>query len=264
EWFHYIKDLIYYEYLQSTEGQYPVLKLTQKAKDVLFKKEIVYLSSPVQTIIAKEPVIYQEHPYEKNLFENLKQLRNEMAHRENVPAYVIFSDSTLIDLATYLPLVHDDLAKISGFGAFKIEKYGPQFLQLIQEYCKKNSLESRIQLKQPKRERKQTVSSKTNNINATHKLSFAMYKEGKTISEIAEARNLSSQTIENHLSLYVASGELVIDEMVDKEKQKAISKAVEEFGNKSLRLLKENLPLEISYADIRMVLASLKSNDDLL
>ena len=257
EWFHYIKELIYYEYLQSTEGQYPVLKLTPKAKNVLFKKEIVYLSAPVQTIIAREPVIYQEHPYEKNLFENLKQLRNEMAHRENVPAYIIFSDSTLMDLATYLPLAHDDLAKISGFGTFKIEKYGSPFLQIVQEYCKKYLLETRIQLKQPKRERKQKSSPNPGRANSTHKLSFDMYKEGKAIPEIAKARNLSTQTIENHLSFYVESGELSINEMVDKEKQKAISNAIELCGNKSLKLLKENLPEGISYGDIRMVLAAL-------
>ena len=58
-----------------TDGQYPVLKLTEKSKDVLYKKENVYLSAPVNIVIAKEPVIYQQHPYEKELFENLKNLR---------------------------------------------------------------------------------------------------------------------------------------------------------------------------------------------
>ena len=84
-----------------------------------------------------------------------------------------------------------------------------------------------------------------------------MYKEGKTISEIAKARNLSAQTIENHLVFYIISGELSIDEMIDKEKQKVILNAIELHGNKSLKLLKENLPEEISYGDIRMVSCSL-------
>ncbi len=262
EWFYYTKDLVYFEYLQVSEGQYPVLKLTQKAKDVLYKKEPVYLSSPVQTVIAKEPVIYQQHSYEKDLFEILKRLRNEISHTENVPAYVIFSDSTLLDLATYLPLVHKDLSKISGFGAFKIEKYGPRFLHAIQEFCNKNSLKTRIQLKQPKRERKQTSSQKPVKASETQKLSFNMYKEGNTFSEIAAARNFSTQTIENHLSFYVGIGELSIDEMVNKEKQSAITKAAKLLGFNSLKILKENLPSEISYSDIRMVLASLKDSNE--
>lgn len=257
EWYHYIKELIYYEYLESTGGQYPVLKLTQKAKDVLYKKETVYLTAPLKTIIAKEPVIYQQHPFEKALFEELRKLRNKIAHEENVPAYVIFSDSTLLDLSTYLPLMQHDLAAISGFGTFKIEKYGLEFLQLIQNYCKENKLGSKIDLKQTKRERKQKLTNKTK-ANETQKISFDMYKAGKAISEIAEARNFSIQTIENHLCFYITKGDLSIDMIVSAEKQKTISKAFELYGKQKLKTLKENLPEEVSYADIKMVLAALK------
>jgi ATP-dependent DNA helicase RecQ len=96
-------------------------------------------------------VIYQQHDYEKELFEELKKLRNRIAHEENVPAYLIFSDSTLLDLATYLPLSKNDLPKISGFGAYKIERYGMPFLEKIQDYCNDHSLSTRIELKQPAR-----------------------------------------------------------------------------------------------------------------
>jgi len=57
----------------------------------------------------------------------LKKLRNKIAHEENVPAYIIFSDSTLLDLATYLPISNSDLPNISGFGAYKTEHYGAPF-----------------------------------------------------------------------------------------------------------------------------------------
>lgn len=157
EWIHYIKELIHYDYLRPTETEYPVLKLTEKSRTVLFEKEKVYLSAPVQVIIAKEPVVYQQYPYEKELFDSLKKLRNRMAHEENVPAYIIFSDSSLMDLATYLPLSEKDLPKISGFGAFKTQKYGPPFLEAVQDYCASNGLDTRIHLKQPKKERKQAA-----------------------------------------------------------------------------------------------------------
>ena len=106
----------------------------------------------------------------------------------NVPPYVIFSDSTLMDLATYLPLAKDDLGKISGFGAFKIEKYGQQFLSLVQEYCNTQNLETRIALKQPKRERKQTSmpdeKPATERSSETKRLTLQMYKAGKTIDQM--------------------------------------------------------------------------------
>jgi len=260
EWFHYTKELINYEYLQQTDGQYPVLKLTDKARDVLYKKQNVYLSSPVNIVIAKEPVIYQQHPYEQLLFDNLKEFRRKIAHEENLPAYIIFSDSTLLDLATYLPLSENDLLKISGFGTIKLQKYGPQFLSVVQQYCTQHNLKTRIQLKQPKRERREKSSSAGDKINSTFQSSYNLYRQGKLISEIAEERKLSVQTIESHLSYFISEGELSVDELVNKNKQKAIIKVAELHGIKSLKMLKDNLNEEVSYGDIRMVLASMNKD----
>ncbi len=257
EWLHYTKELINYEYLQQTDGQYPVLRLTEKGKAVLFKKEKVYLSAPVNIEIAKEPVVFQQHPYEKELFDNLKQLRNKFAREENVPSYIIFSDSTLLDLATYLPLSEKDLFKISGFGTFKAEKYGKSFLELTQDYCNEHKLQTRIHLKEAKGGRKQTTAERSDRRPSdTKQVSYQMYKEGKTIAEIAEERNLSANTIETHLSYYISTGELDINELVEADKYVAVKKAAEIFGTESLRILKENLPEKISYGDIRMVLAA--------
>ena len=67
-----------------------------------------------------------------------------------------------MDMSTYLPLLRNDLTKISGFGAFKLEKYGAPFLPMVQDYCRDHQLETLIHLKQPKRERKQKNHSKKN------------------------------------------------------------------------------------------------------
>jgi ATP-dependent DNA helicase RecQ len=259
EWMHYVKDLIHYGYLLQSDGQYPVLKLTEKAKDVLYKKENVYLSSPINIVIAKEPVIYQQHPYEKELFENLKSIRSKLAHEENLPAYIIFSDSTLLDLATYLPLSKNDLLKISGFGAVKLERYGQQFLNVVQQYCASHNFQTRINLKQPKRERRsKPTTGAASKVNSTFKVSLDLYKQGKSIDAIAEERKLSKQTIESHLSYFIAEGELSVDDFVPKDKQELILEATELFGVTSLKTLKENLPEEINYGEIRMVVAWMK------
>ena len=258
EWLHYTKELINYNYLQPSEGQFPVLRLTEKAKAVLFQKEKVYLSAPVHIEIAKEPQVYQEHPYEKELFENLKQLRNKIAREENVPAYIIFSDSTLLDLATYLPLNLDDILKISGFGSFKAEKYGKPFLEMVQDYCYAYKLQTQIGLKQSKREKKAKIADRPSE---TQRITFQMYHEGKTVAEIAEERNFSVNTIESHLSYYISHGELSIDNFIAEYKQQAIKKAAETFGRDSLRILKDNLPEEISYGEIKMGLSAMEKDN---
>jgi ATP-dependent DNA helicase RecQ len=259
EWLHYTRELINYDYLKQSDGQYPTLQLADKGKKVLFQKEKVYLSAPVNIEIANEPEIYQQHAYEKELFENLKLLRNKIAREENVPSYIIFSDSTLLDLATYLPVTSTDLLKISGFGAFKAEKYGAPFLEVVQDYCIAHKLQTRINLKQAKRERKQTFAV-TERASDTKRLTLQMYREGKTISEIAEERNLSANTIETHLSFYIAKQELQLSDFVESRKQQTIQRAAETFGTGSLKILKDNLPEEISYGEIRMVLAAMSAN----
>lgn len=88
------------------------------------------------------------------MFDELKKLRNQLAHEENVPAYIIFSDSSLLDLATYLPLTEEDLFKMSGFGTYKVERYGQLFLEKIQDYCNDHQLVSQVALKKPKKKRK--------------------------------------------------------------------------------------------------------------
>lgn len=253
EWIHYTRELLASGYLEMSDGQYPLLKLTEKSKAVLFKGEKVYLHAPIQIVTAKEPVIYQQHAYEKELFENLKKLRNKMAHEENVPAYLIFSDSSLIDLATYLPLVENDLSKISGFGVFKIEKYGQPFLEMVQDYCNEHGLDTRIELKQPKRERKTNATRERET--DTKKASLDLFKQGMSIESIAEYRKLSPNTIETHLAYYVSKSELELSSLVPADKIELIEAAIKRYRKSSLRQLKENLPEEISYGEIKMVVA---------
>jgi ATP-dependent DNA helicase RecQ len=258
EWMHYLKELLHYGYLQPSDGEFPVIKLTEKSNAVLFKNETVFLSAPLQITIAKEPVIYQQHDYEKGLFEELKKLRNRIAHEENVPAYLIFSDSTLLDLATYLPLSKNDLPKISGFGAFKIERYGEPFLEKIQDYCNDHSLHTRMELKQPPRTKKSTskITAPRERASDTKKISYDMYRSGKTIADIATERELAITTIETHLSYYVSTRELDINLFVPADKQELIIRAINKYGRLSLKLLKDHLPEEISYMEIRMTLAA--------
>lgn len=257
EWKFYVKELLHAGYLQHSNDEYPVLKLGQKSNAVLFSGEKVFLAKPAEMKIAKEPEIYQQHSYDKALFELLKNLRNTIAHNENVPSYIIFSDSSMLDLATYLPLGIHDLQKISGFGEFKISKYGQNFLSVVQDYCSVNKLESRIELKSPKRERGKVAQREQNS--DTKRLSLQMFKQGQSVDQIAMQRKLSTNTIESHLAFFVSRGELLLNDLVSIEKQQSIKKAVDTYGKDSLKLLKENLPPEVSYGEIRLTIVDVEN-----
>ena len=138
-------------YLRKSEGQYPLLQLTAKSSDVLQGTQSVWLTKSKETIAITTPA---QLPHETELFNQLKILRKVIADSENVPSYIVLSDATLIELATYLPQSKEEFSKISGFGEVKLEKYGKQFWQVVNEYCQSKGLTSRINLKKPKRHAK--------------------------------------------------------------------------------------------------------------
>lgn len=257
DWFDYFKDLISQGYLKKTEGDYPVVALTEKSNAVLKGEEKVALIE----LTAKEPKKFSlvkdiSHPYLPDLFDTLKSVRTKFAKTENVPPYIIFSDASLVEMATYLPLNLTEMQKISGVGESKLQKYGDDFLFEIVQYCQNNNLESRINLKSPKREQKKTRQS---NLNGTYTESLRMYQSSKTVAEIAKARDLTRNTIENHLARFVPTGEINLEDLVPKQKIEPIREAILQFQeNGALSPIKEFLGDDFSYGEIKAVLAAMQ------
>jgi ATP-dependent DNA helicase RecQ len=158
-------------------------------------------------------------------------------------------------MAEYLPQSPEELIKISGFGKARLESYGPQFLKIIQQYCKEYNLLSRIAEKSPKRQRKETTGLKEPKID-TKAETYKLYKEGIPVNDIAKTRNLTIQTIEGHLAYYVQRGEINIEELISQEKLMLIEPVIKDFNGGSITSVKEQLGNTISFGEIRLVIAS--------
>jgi ATP-dependent DNA helicase RecQ len=176
---------------------------------------------------------------------------------ENEVIYMVANQATLKEIATYLPLSKKDLLQITGFGKAKAEKYGDEIIEAVEEYCSRNGIESNMSAL-PSKAKKEKLQKEKNNAakTDTKTLSFNLYKEGKNIAAIAAERNLTIGTIEGHLIPFISSGQIEIGELVTVKKQLAILGAVAVHGALSHKTLIENLPADISYNDIRMVLAA--------
>ncbi|MBL6450014.1 DNA helicase RecQ [Fulvivirga sp. 29W222] len=245
-WNHYIRDLLYLGFLSKTNTQFPVLKLTEKSLSVLRGEEKVMLFKIQETVyqtIEKQ----QELPMEASLFDRLKLLRKKLAVSENVPPYIIFSDATLKELATYMPCNMEDLQEISGFGAVKLEKYGEVFLEEVVEYCSLRGLKSQMDKKQKKRKRKSNLKT------PTKMESLRFFREGKSTEEIAKVRELSVSTIESHLSDCVQEGLLDILEVMPQSLIDEIAPVIIENTIPGLKPVKEKLRNDITYGQIRAV-----------
>ncbi|SFT90389.1 ATP-dependent DNA helicase RecQ [Selenomonas sp. GACV-9] len=114
------------DYLALTESQYPVLTLQPSAYAVLKGQEKVYQALP-----KAEP---EKAPAAPELFDYLRTLRKEIAARDHIPPYVVFSDATLRDMCLVQPDTLDEMLNVKGIGELKLEKYGAAFLQCIKEH----------------------------------------------------------------------------------------------------------------------------------
>ena len=199
---------------------------------------------------ASEQKMESIHPL---LHQKLRKIRDAICSKADLPIYIVAGTNTLDEMCRYLPQSLSELRKISGFGDAKTEKYGQQFLDVILNYCNENNLSSLIHEKTPKRERKR-AGEKKNKID-TKAESFKLYKDGKQIEEIAKERGFARQTIEGHLAHYVSTGEINITDLISKEKILLIEPVAKTFSGQSLTPIKEKLGHEITFGEIKLVLA---------
>jgi hypothetical protein len=200
-----------------------------------------------------------DSPHPK-LYMQLKDLRDKLCNKYNLAIYMVASSSTLNELVQYLPQSIESLKLISGFGEVKIQKYGLQFIEIIQRYCLENNLQSKTQKKPDQIQKAEGLkTSKANSKEA----SFLLFKEGKSISEIAAVRGFTIGTIETHLISYVSLGLIKVEDLVSKDKVELIRKALADTDQTlGLSLVKEKLGESISYGEIKMVKATIKNLEE--
>ncbi len=227
-------------YLHLTEDEYPVVKLQEKAVFVVKNQEKVF-----QRIHRKVEAMEADF----TLFEHLRSLRKEISLREQVPPYIIFNDSTLREMSEYYPTDLAAFSRIKGVGQSKLDKYGEEFIKLIQDYVREND----IVIPQMSNNLEMKV-SKAPEI-ASHVITFNIYKEGKTISEIVAKRGLKLPTIQDHITRCYNEGmDVNLDNFIPKEYEKLILDTIEKVGAEKLKPIKEALPSQVDYMAIKAVL----------
>jgi len=130
-----IGHLILSGYLRKTVEQYPIIKLTPTSKDALCQdaKLLMKISTkPKDDVPTKAHAI---KPVDSTLLSALKELRLSVAKEQNVPAFVIFHDSTLTDMCMKRPITLAEFKDVSGIGSVKAEKYGQRFMDIIKNFA---------------------------------------------------------------------------------------------------------------------------------
>ena len=226
--------------LKFTVEDFFVLKNTFAVPD--FVVNAYSKTSSKQKLTTRQPELYRK----------LMLLRNQLCEPHDLPIYLVAGSQTLNEMSDYLPQNDKDLLRISGFGPAKVEKYGKAFLDVILSFCKENNLSSLMDEKEKTKEKKEKKP-----VGETMRISLAMYKDGRTIDEIAFTRNLNMTTIVTHLERYVISGELDINDFINAEKREKASELIRK-GTETGSIY-EMLSAFLNYTEVKMFMAWLRS-----
>lgn len=135
-----IKELLALGYLQATLDKYALLGMTPKAETFLREESAITMKFAPQKELRPKKAAVRKAPHGKAedldaasfaLFERLRSLRMELARRQKVPPYMIFSDKTLVDMCLRRPADREQMLAVSGVGEAKYEKYGAAFLEAL-------------------------------------------------------------------------------------------------------------------------------------
>lgn len=245
EWRDYVHQLINLGYLEVAHDQHNVLRLTPASQRVLFEKEQVEL---VKMTTVKERLTTEKAKAKASapksgrqrvrdeLFEELRQLRKQLAQERGVPPYLVFSDATLEEMSATRPMNDLDMQRVSGVGQRKLQLYGDIFQEAIRDYVRRNS---------------------TQVAGGTVLVTYEFYKEKLSVEEIARERNLSPATVYSHFEELLKNGyEIDIFRYISKAEAERVWKSrryVEQPAK--LKDLYELMNKEIPYEKIRLALA---------
>jgi len=197
QWRSFFRQLIAQGYLRIDSERYGALRLTQKARPVLRGEEKIrarkYSANDSNTKKARNKET-NLRAIDQTLYDALKLTRLTIAQQQDVPAFVIFGDKTLIELARKRPLSESSFLAINGVGESKLERYGESFIEIIKAHPLPELLNN----------------SFTDTVNET----LCLYQNGMKVEDIAKERGVVISTVLSHLTEGIEAGMLKARDIV--------------------------------------------------
>ncbi len=222
-WKSVIRQALIYQYLEKDIENVGVLKISKKGNDFLKKPHPIELARDHDFTSEGEEEESIERPaansksYDEKLFEMLKVLRKKVAKEKDLPPYVIFQDPSLEEMATTYPTTKEELASVNGVGMGKVNKFGKEFLDLIQTYVEENDIETASDI---------VVKSSVNK--SKIKIFIIQQIDRKVeLDEIAESKSVTFDELLTEIENICYSGtklnlDYYIDAVLDEDKQQQI------------------------------------------
>ncbi len=255
QWLHLGRQFVQKELLQQ-DPQHGSLKLTEKAYLVLKGNQKVL--GKVEQEKPKLVKHAKETEYDQELFDLLRKRRKELADRDNVPPYVVFSDRTLIEMAIHFPQSKESLLSIYGVGQKKLQTYGLRLLSDITGYCLRKGIDERADFSRPVVRRRTTSMA----IKPRHVVIGEAFNAGQSIAELIKAKRIKQSTVLNHLHKYFMEGNAIRQKRateilslckISTEQQKQVISCFEKIGCEYLKPVYDSCDEDVSYDELQIV-----------
>jgi ATP-dependent DNA helicase RecQ len=234
--------------LLSRDLDHGSLKLTEAGRAVLKGRKVMGQPHEVdRTYGATRP---ETAEYDRPLFELLRVKRKALADAAGVPPFIVFSDRSLVDMATHFPHSEESFSTMVGIGQRKVEKYATHFLPIIQAYCGEQGLNERPKLGAGRRRSRSGRRAQ---------LVGQAYQSGRSIQALAQELGVTPQTILKHLFSFVQAGNeipaagLLAHSALTAGQQAQVLAAFEEYGPAYLRPVFDALDGAVSYDELHLL-----------
>ncbi len=257
EWQAAGRELVRLGLLEQTADMYNTLGLTDAGLDTLRERRAVTLTRPLLAdVIAATPGESRrpragEIACDEVLFERLRVLRRSLADDRDVPAYVIFSDAALREMARSYPVSEDDFGCIPGVGRRKLTEFAEPFTAEVRSF-----LEDHPRQDFPAPDRTVSppprVAAAKPGINDTTEETLRLFRDGMDVPAIARFRGLATSTIYQHFNKAVADGvPLELERLVPPDLAARIAAAFAEIPREAgMKAIKERLGDAVDYGQL--------------
>ncbi len=254
EWRLLGRSLLHQGLLDETTDGYSILRLNAQSWTVLRKEQTVSIALPTKQAQEAELPTRPALEVEK-LVKRLRELRKIIANEQSVAPYIIFSDTSLRQMAERQPQTLEEFARVSGVGSFKLDQYGDRFVAEVRQFCEEND----IPLRGTSTERPSPAPASApapRSVSRTHFYTLELHQQGCPPADIAEQRGYTLSTVYDHLEKLLFAGQAVdLDSLVPTQRQASIDAAIEAVGSASLRAIFDHLEGAFDYEEIRLVRA---------
>jgi len=250
EWAAIGRELVRLGLLRQTAEKFSTLELTSEGGAALKERRKITLTKPVTTP-EKAVSHVGEIACDEVLFSRLRELRKRLADERDVPAYIIFSDVALRQMARNYPQTESDFARISGVGEKKLREFGTAFLGEIAAHLQTNArqifADDSFVVPLPQRSQLGDSARET----------LRRFQAGESVEQISLSRGFVPGTIYGHLATAIEAGEKMdLAQLLDVDAQAEIAAAFKRTGWGNIVGARELLGEKYDYGLLRIFRAA--------